>query len=367
MKKRWLPQWVSEYKDRHGKPRYRFRRNGFTPYTFKAAPGTEAFRQEYEACKQGEAAAPLAPGAERARAGSFDALIIAYYRSPDFLDPGERTRVVYRGVIERWRQKVGSNGKRMGEALVRDLEPRHIERFMSDMLPHRTAANMLRKRLRALMQFAIRQGLTEKNPVSATRPFKIEGDGFHAWNEDEIAAYEKRHPIGTMARLTFDLLLWTGQRGGDIRTLGPGHVQRKRITLKQEKTGAHVSLPILPPLAESILATPSKALVFILSDHGKPYSRAGFGNRFRDWCDQAGLRGCSAHGLRKAAARRFAEAGCTNQQIKSWTGHTTDSEVSRYTKSADQQILSDEAADMLMANLRIRLAKSSDNPLEKEA
>lgn len=238
---------------------------------------------------------------------------------------------------------------------------------MSDMLPHRTAANMLRKRLRALMQFAIRQGLTDKNPVTATRPFKIDGDGFHTWTEDEISAYEARHPIGTMARLTFDLLLWTGQRGGDIRTLGPGHVQRKRITLKQEKTGAHVSLPILPPLAASILATPSKALVFILTDYGKPFSRAGFGNKFREWCDQAGLTGCSAHGLRKAAARRFAEAGCSNQQIKSWTGHTTDREVARYTKAADQQMLSDEAADRLMANLRTRLAKSYDNPLEKEA
>ena len=51
------------------------------------------------------------------------------------------------------------------------------------------------------------------NPVLATRPYKVESDGFHTWTEDEIALFEERHPIGTKARLAFDLMLWTGQRG----------------------------------------------------------------------------------------------------------------------------------------------------------
>lgn len=365
--KRWLPQWVSEYHDRHGKPRRRFRRKGFASYTFKAAPGTEAFRQEYASCLDGTAAPSIEIGADRAAPGSFDDLIARYYRSPDFLDPGERTRVVYRGVIERWRNHKPTNGRRYGEAIVRDLQARHVEKMMADMLPHRTAANMLRKRLKALMQFAIRQGLAKINPVDATRPFKVESEGFHTWSEDEIAAYEGKHAIGTMARLAFDLLLYTGQRGGDIRLLGPGHVRDKRITLTQEKTGVTVSLPILPPLAASILAAPSRAMVFIVNGLGRPFSRKGFGNKMREWCDEAGLPACTAHGLRKAAARRFAEAGCSNQQIKSWTGHTTDSEVARYTAAADQKTLSDEAGEMLMANLRKRLANEIANPLEREA
>ena len=60
----------------------------------------------------------------------------------------------------------------------------------------------------------------------------------------------------------------------------------------------------------------SRAMVFIVNGRGTPFTRKGFGNKFRDWCDEAGLSVCSAHGLRKAAARRFAEPGCTNQQIK---------------------------------------------------
>jgi integrase len=358
--KRWLPRWVSEYEDRHGKKRYRFRRKGFSQYLFRHAPGTEGFRQEYQACLDGIAAERVAPGIDRVSPGTFDDLISRYYRSPDFLDPGERTQTVYRGTIERWRAKYG-------KGRVRDLEAKHVSQMMADMLPHRTAANMLRKRLRALLQFAIRQGMAERNPVLATKPYKVDSAGFHTWTEDEIATYEARHPVGSKARLALDLMLWTGQRGGDARLMGPQHVKSKRLHITQEKTGATVSLPILPALAASIVAAQPGGLVFLRSEHGKPYSSKGFGNKMRQWCDEAGLPQCSAHGLRKAAARRFAEAGCSNQQIKAWTGHTTDSEVARYTAAADQQAMSDAAGEMLMANLRHRLANADSKVIKRNS
>lgn len=360
MIKRWLPKWVSEYRDRHGKLRYRFRRKGFKNYSFKAAPGSEGFRQEYDLCKQGISSEKIAVGTDRVQPGTFDDLISRYYRSPDFQDPGQRTQVVYRGVIERWRAKYG-------KAKVRDLQASHVAHMMAEMMPHRTAANMLRKRLRALMQFAIREGMATNNPVLATKPYRVKSEGFHTWTEEEIAQYEARHPLGTKARLALDLMLWTGQRPGDARLLGPGHVRTKRLVLTQEKTGTSISVPILAPLAESILATKSGAMVFLLSEYGRPYSRKGFGNKFRQWCDEAGLPQCSAHGLRKSASRRFAEAGCSNQEIKSWTGHTSDSEVSRYTAAADRQLLSDAAGMRLMANLNAGLANEVDKSLEEGA
>jgi len=82
--------------------------------------------------------------------------------------------------------------------------------------------------------------------------------------------------------------------------------------------------------------------------------------RFRNRYDEAGLPQCSAHGLRKGAARG-------NQHIKSRTGHTTNSEVARYTAAASQRSLSDDAAEKLMANLRERLAKSTAQDTEKQA
>ena len=49
-----LPLWVSRFTDRHGKPRYRFRRQNARGYSFKAAPGTPDFAAEYEMCLRGE-------------------------------------------------------------------------------------------------------------------------------------------------------------------------------------------------------------------------------------------------------------------------------------------------------------------------
>lgn len=358
MKRRWLPKWVSGFRDRHGKARYRFRRKGQAQYLFKHAPGTEEFRQEYQACLTASEAPKIQPGADKVKPGTFDDLIVRYYRSPDFLDPSPRTQVVYRGVIERWRAKYGSGR-------VADLETRHVAAMMAEMLPHRTSANMLRKRLSALMAFANRQGDIDKNPVLATKPYRIDGGGFHTWTEPEIAQYEAHHATGTMARLMFDLLLWTGQRGGDVRLLGAGNIRDKRLVITQEKTKVTVSLPILPALAQSILATQTGEETFLVTSHGKTFTRKGFGNKFRDWCDAARLNHCSAHGLRKAAARRFAEARCSNQQIKAWTGHTTDSEIARYTAAVDQQLMSDAAAEMLLANLVMRVSQKSGQTPEE--
>jgi len=58
---------------------------------------------------------------------------------------------------------------------------------------------------------------------------------------------------------------------------------------------------------------------------------------------------CSAHGLRKAAARRLAEAGCTEHEIGSITGHASLREIVRYTKAADQKRLARSAMEKVSA------------------
>ena len=93
----------------------------------------------------------------------------------------------------------------------------------------------------------------------------------------------------------------------------------------------------------------------------KPFSAAGFGNWFRDRCNEAGLRHCSAHGLRKLMATVLANAGCTASQIAAILGHATLSEVARYTKAADQVRLADAAMAKLARNKR-RQKLSSKSP-----
>jgi integrase len=88
-------------------------------------------------------------------------------------------------------------------------------------------------------------------------------------------------------------------------------------------------------------------MTFLVTEFGKPFTAAGFGNWFRERCNEAGLRHCSAHGLRKAASRRLAEHGCTVHEVAAITGHASLREVQRYTKGADQKRLATSAVEKI--------------------
>jgi integrase len=102
--------------------------------------------------------------------------------------------------------------------------------------------------------------------------------------------------------------------------MGRQHVRGGPIAVKQQKTGAAIWIPIHSDLQTILDASPASNLTFLVTAAGK--LPAGFGNWFGDCCRAAGLPlGFNAHGLRKAAARRLAEAGCTSKQIMAITGH----------------------------------------------
>lgn len=129
--------------------------------------------------------------------------------------------------------------------------------------------------------------------------------------------------------------------------IGRQHIRNGGIYVKQRKTGVELTLPVLTELAEAIAAMPNEHLTFLVTISGKPFSDAGFGNWFRECCDEAGLKGYSAHGLRKAGCVRLAEAGCTEKEIAAWSGHLTLGEIARYTRAADQKRLAKAASDKL--------------------
>jgi integrase len=108
-------------------------------------------------------------------------------------------------------------------------------------------------------------------------------------------------------------------------------------------------IPVHDELAEIIAETPSEHLTFLVTAFGKPFTASGFGNWFRECCNAAGLPHCSAHGLRKAAARRLAEVGCSAFEVAAVTGHASLREVARYTKAADQKRLAVAAMEKAKA------------------
>ena len=132
---------------------------------------------------------------------------------------------------------------------------------------------------------------------------------------------------------------------------GKQHAKGGKLTFTQHKgrnrKPKKLVLPILPALQSVIDASPCGDLTFLVNDLKRPFTDAGFGNKFRDWCDQAGLYHCTAHGLRKAGATIAANNGATSRQLMAMFGWDTLKEAERYTRAADQQRLAEAAMHML--------------------
>jgi integrase len=200
-----------------------------------------------------------------------------------------------------------------------------------------------------MMKHAVEIGMREDDPTRDVKAIRVKSDGYHSWTDAEIAQFEEEHPVGTRARLALALLLYTGQRRSDVVVRGRQHIRDSELNVRQVKTGAELTIPVHPALEAIIADTSADHLTFLLTAFWEAIHAAGFGNWFREQCNAAGLHHCSAHGLRKAAARRLAEAGCTQHEIGAITGHASLREITRYTKAADQKRLAVAAMEKVKA------------------
>jgi integrase len=331
------PKYVQGFIDRHGKPRFYFRRSGFKSAPLPGLPWSPEFMAAYESVLAGQSARI---GGGRVKHGTFRAVAVSYFSSTAFRTMKASTQSVYRNAIDRLCNEHGDKG-------AAKLQREHVVKLMAAKAAKPESANLLRKVLRALMQHAIEIGLRADDPIRDVKAIRVKSDGFHSWDDGEIEQFERRHAVGSRARLALALLLFTGQRRSDVVRMGRQHIRavimdgkpEQLMHVKQDKTGFELDIPVLPPLRAIIDDTPAGNLTFLTTEFGKPFTPAGFGNWFRDQCNAAGLPHCSAHGLRKAAARRMAEWSFTAHEIAAWTGHASLREITRYTKAADQRRL----------------------------
>jgi integrase len=233
------------------------------------------------------------------------------------------------------------------------MAPRHVRRLRDAKIETPAAANQLVKALCALFSWANEAEETTVNPTIGVKKLKYRSEGHHTWADEEIQQYYERHPLGTKPRLALDLLRYTTGRREDAPRLGRQHIREGRVRFRQAKNEHRnpidIDIPLHPALAESIAAAKVSAnMTFLLTEFGKPFTANGFGNKFKDWCRQANLPHCSAHGVRKATSTALAEAGATPHEIMAITGHQTLEEVERYTKAASRK----KTADSAMAKLR---------------
>ncbi|WP_410052277.1 tyrosine-type recombinase/integrase [Bradyrhizobium sp. SZCCHNRI30512] len=351
-------KYVHAFRDRQGRMRYYFRRDGRrTP--LPGLPGCGEFMDAYAALLANR---PKPAELRRAAAPkTFAALAILYYGSPQYRSLSASSRTNYRRVIDGFLEE---HGHRRVDQMTRA----HVDVVIGKMADRPGAGIILLKRIRTLIRYAMALGWTDRDPTAGVRGYKSKE--IHTWNESEIAVFERHWSEGTRERLTFALLLYTGQRGSDVYRMTWADISGDAIRVAQQKTAAKLTIPIHEAL-DRVLSTANRGHPTILATaYGERFSVKGFGQMISAAIREAGLpQRCKAHGLRKAAARRLAEAGCSASEIAAITGHKTLAEVERYTRAADQERLARQAIQRQSENQigkpPIReVANSTDEALE---
>jgi integrase len=325
-------KYVHAFRDRLGRMRYYFRRHGKRS-ALPGLPGSSEFMAVYAAqlnsrLKQGEQRPTAAPG-------TFAALAIRYFGSPQYLRLSATSRSNYRRVIDGFLEQ---HGHRRVDQMARE----HVDFVIGKMADKPGAGIILLKRIRTLLRYAMAVGWTDRDPTAGVKAYRSKE--IHTWNEGEIAVFEKRWPEGSRERLAFALLLYTGQRGSDVHRMMWTDIVGDAIRVAQRKTATKLIIPIHDALHRVLAMANSGDATILMTAYDQPFSVKGFGNMISTAIRAAGLPiRCKAHGLRKAAARRLAEAGCSASEIAAITGHKTLAEVERYTRAADQERLARRA------------------------
>jgi integrase len=216
-----LPKHCTYQLDRDGKRRVRFRRRGVSVY-LTGIPWSEDFMRQYAAALEREQGQRAQIGAaKRTLPGSFSALCVAYYGSPEFRGLKASTQAVRRNILECFRAEHGHRP-------LKDLHRIHVQNIIGAKAGTPEAANNLLKVLRVVLNHAVEIGMIANNPAIGVKRYRSRSEGHHSWTEAEIAQFQERHSVETRAGLALALLLYTGQRRSDVVRMGQQHVKGGR-------------------------------------------------------------------------------------------------------------------------------------------
>ena len=249
----------------------------------------------------------------------------------------DKVKRVSPGTQQSWRRSLNDIREKYGEGDIETLRPRHIKMDLSSFAPH--PANNRLKAWRALCKWACDQGLIETDPARDVRKRDTpKTDGHTPWTRDDFTRFRNHWPEGTPQRAALEVLYQSCAAIVDAVRLGPSMVQGGWLTYQRRKSKSLATAPWTAPAPEWFEPAPylpQTAPTFIMTAYGKPRGHKGAASWFSRACTDAGLPHLSSHGVRKGRAAMFRENGASREQRMAILGHETESEASRYGKSAD--------------------------------
>lgn len=341
-----LPKYTHHFVDRTGSPRFYLRVPGRKRVPLPGLPWSPEFMEARERALNAEWVRP-GLGASRTVAGTVNAALVSYYQSSAFTSSlAKSTQGSRRAILERFRLD-------HGDKRIALMHRTALQNIINGKTPN--VARNLRKALRGLVDHCLSLDMIKIDPLAGLKLAKLKkSGGHHTWTEEEIAQYENRHLSGTKARLALVILLQTGHARSDIVRMGRQHIKSGKLSMRRQKTQVQFDIPVLPDLLIELELHPkSEQLAFLTTSYDKPFTAAGFGNWFRERCDEAGLPHCAAHGLRKAAAVRHALNGATAPELMAWFGWKTIGEAQRYIEEANRVQLAESAGAKIISSTGI--------------
>jgi integrase len=344
--------------DRHGNVRLYVRRKNVGKVRLKSPPGSPQFMDEYKAALERLNAGKKALQTVHPRVGTLGWLVHEYEQSFGFRKLTSREQRVRHLILESALNETTKPGSpyRFRDCPVDQFTPNHVRLLRDRKKDAPGAANNRIKALRIVFTWGCeeRSQSVKTNPAAAVKSADYARQTFHTWTREEFLQFESRHPLGSKARLAMALMAYTGMRRSDAVALGPQRVSDGWITFTPQKTstttGKSLRLPLLDALKAVLDASPLGVKAFLSTERGVPFTANGFGNWFRDRCDEAGLKHCSAHGLRRAGATFAAENGATVPQLMAIFGWETAKMAEHYIKDANQKKLAGGAMHLIVAN-----------------
>lgn len=365
--------FLSPYKDRHGRTRWRFRR-GKVGRAIPGQPGEDRFESAYDDALNGRAATKVVrlPGQALPRTLKAAWRLATAAKNLDWQKLGQSSKDLYIARAERLLTLEIAPGLTYADVPVADLKRRHVKALLGAMgaTPH--AAYDALVVLRKMIVVALDEEWVEVDPTHRIK-YRPETTGHRAWTDAERGKYEARWPLGTLARTAYACVLYSGPRRSDVARFKWADFADDQFPHTQQKTGKHLMLPILPPLRDALNAAPRLGEHILTTGKGAPRALGTLTNDFARWTEAAGLVGCTMHGLRKTLGMILAEEGATTRESMAVLGHDSIAHAELYSRAAEQARMArsglGKAGDRLRPRLKVvggaPIGEPPSNPIPK--
>lgn len=276
-------------------------------------------------------------GKRAAAKTSWRALIDSYRRSDRFTGLKARTRADYDKVLLYIEDRVGDCdvGRLMRKDVIAAQEAnRERVRF----------ANYVPQVFSILCEHAIDIGWRRDNPAKGVRTLRTPEDKrqpHRPWPDWAVETF--RAEASPEARLVFELGVGSVQRPGDWPLFRWSDYDGDALRIVQGKTDKPLFLPCTAVLRAALDAAPKRGLTILSDAAGRPLAYRNMARIVRAERKRLGLLAYDLHALRYRGVMELAWAGCSDDEIASYSGHASRSMIAKYAGEARQMMRARQA------------------------